>query len=202
MTTQENVIKTCKINDEVFKELVEGVKHCVDKSDSRPVLRYIQVAVKEKSVVFTALDGFRAGRTEHEQDNADCFTCYIQPFPYKPLGGMPSDVVIEYDGKTAWVEFLTVFGKLRYAFKQPDANFPDMEKIYADNRKAQDRTNYGNGYYIAQACKALGRLDGRQHVTAIKTSEEKTIAFILSAKSNAITNEQLILPIRVTREDD
>lgn len=64
METQENVIKTCKINDEVFKELLEGVKHCVDKSDSRPVLRYIQVAVKEKSVVFTALDGFRAGRTE------------------------------------------------------------------------------------------------------------------------------------------
>lgn len=26
MATQENVIKTCKINDEVFKELVEGVK--------------------------------------------------------------------------------------------------------------------------------------------------------------------------------
>ena len=50
MATQENVIKTFKINDEVFKELVEGVKHCVDKSGSRPVLRYIQVAVKEKSV--------------------------------------------------------------------------------------------------------------------------------------------------------
>ena len=108
----------------------------------------------------------------------------------------------QIDGKTAWVEFLTVFGKLRYAFKQLDAVFPDMEKIYADNRKAQDRTNYGNGYYIAQACKALGRLDSRQHVTAIKTSEEKTLAFILSAKGNAITNEQLILPIRVTREDD
>ena len=140
--------------------------------------------------------------TIEEMDNADCFTCYIQPFPYKPLGGMPSDVVIEYDGKTAWVEFLTVFGKLRYAFKQPDANFPDMEKIYADNRKAQDRTNYGNGYYIAQACKALGRLTDKQHTTAIHTPNEKTIAFILSAKSNAITNEQLILPIRVTREDD
>ena len=181
---------------------MEGVKHCVDKSDSRPVLRYIQVAVKEKSVVFTALDGFRAGRTEHEKENADCFTCYIQPFPYKPLGGMPSDVVIDYDGKTAWVEFLTVYGKLRYAFKQPDANFPDMEKIYADNRKAQDRTNYGNGYYIAQACKALGRLTDKQHTTAIHTPNEKTLAFILSAKGNAITNEQLILPVRVTQEDD
>ena len=202
METQENVIKTCKINDEVFKELLEGVKHCVDKSDSSPVLRYIQVAVKEKSVVFTALDGFRAGRTEHEKENADCFTCYIQPFPYKPLGGMPSDVVIEYDGKTAWVEFLTVYGKLRYAFKQPDGKFPDMEKIYADNRKAQDRTNYGNGYYIAQACKALGRLADKLHTTAIHTPNEKTLAFILSARGNAITNEQLILPIRVTGEDD
>ena len=202
METQENVIKTCKINDEVFKELLEGVKHCVDKSDSSPVLRYIQVAVKEKSVVFTALDGFRAGRTEHEKENADCFTCYIQPFPYKPLGGMPSDVVIEYDGKTAWVEFLTVYGKLRYAFKQPDGKFPDMEKIYDDNRKAQDRTNYGNGYYIAQACKALGRLADKLHTTAIHTPNEKTLAFILSARGNAITNEQLILPIRVTGEDD
>ncbi len=115
---------------------------------------------------------------------------------------MPSDVVIEYDGKTAWVEFLTVFGKLRYAFKQLDAVFPDMEKIYADNRKAQDRTNYGNGYYIAQACKALGRLTDKQHTTAIHTPNEKTLALIFSAKGNAITNEQLILPIRITGEDD
>ena len=120
--------KICRINDEVFKELMEGVKHCVDKCDSRPILKYIQVLVKEKSVVFFALDGMRAGRAEREQENKDCFTCYIQPFPYKPLGGMPSDVLIEYDGKTAWVEFETVYGKLRYAFKQPDGSFPDMEK--------------------------------------------------------------------------
>lgn len=61
-----NQIKICKINDEVFKELMEGVKHCVDKCGSRPVLQYIQVAVKEKAIVFTALDGMRAGRTERE----------------------------------------------------------------------------------------------------------------------------------------
>ena len=115
---------------------------------------------------------------------------------------MPSDVVIEYDGKTAWVEFLTVFWKLRYAFKQPDADFPNMEKIYADNRKAQDRTNYGNGYYIAQACNALGKLGGRDHMTALATSGNKTTPFILSAKGELIKNEQLILPIRVFKEDD
>ena len=115
---------------------------------------------------------------------------------------MPSDVLIEYDGKTAWVEFETVYGKLRYAFKQPDGSFPDMEKIYEDTRKLQDRTNYGNGMYIAQACKALGRLDCRQHTMAINTPGNKTTAFILSAKGDLITNEQLILPIRVSQEED
>lgn len=100
--TQENKIKVCRIEEETFKELIEAVKHCTSKDDARPVLRYIRVQATETAVIFSALDGFRCGRAIATRQNpigADCFTCYILPFAFKPLKGMPSDVVIEYDGK-------------------------------------------------------------------------------------------------------
>lgn len=191
-------IQTCKIKDLVFKELIEGVKHCVSKNDVRKSLQYIQVLVKEHSVVFIALDGYRAGRTESEQENASHFTCFIKPFSYKPLG-KPSDVVIEFDGKTAWVEFETEYGKLRYAFEQPDNGTINTEKVYEDNRPHDDEIG-ANGRFVAQACNAIARLDRRNGAVVIEKRKSETQAFIIRGQNDLIKNEQLILPLRLSKQ--
>lgn len=191
--------KVCKIKDLVFKELMDGVKHCVCKDDARKSLQFIQILVKEKSVVFAALDCYRAGRTETAQENTDCFTCFIKPFSYKPLG-KPSDVVIEYDEQTAWVEFETEYGKLRYAFEQPDGASVDIEKIY-EGARPHDNEIGANGRYIAQACNAIARLNRGHGTVVIEKRESALQAFILRGENKLIKNEQLILPIRMVSED-
>lgn len=198
----EQATKKCQIDGEVFKELMEGVKHCVSKNaNSRPILQCIQIAVKEKAVVFSALDGVRAGRTEHEQDNADCFTCYIPPFPYKPLRGMLSDVVIEYDGKTACVEFETEGGALRHTFNQPYADFPNLEELYEKNRVHESEVAV-NGRFVAAACKNLARLGDKNGTVIIEKTSDNTRAFIIRAKNHLIKNEQMILPVRLHSESN
>lgn len=192
-------MKVCKIKDLVFKELIDGVKHCVCKDGARKSLQFIQILVKEKSVVFIALDGYRAGRTETSQENTECFTCFIKPFSYKPLG-KPSDVIVEFDGQTAWVEFETEYGKLRYAFEQPDETSVDMEKVYENARPHDDEIG-ANGRYIAQACNAIARLNRRHGTVVIEKRKSAEQAFILRGKNELIKNEQLILPIRMSGED-
>lgn len=50
-------MKRVEINEIIFKKLIDGVKHCVSKDNSRPILRYIQIKVKTDTITAYALDG-------------------------------------------------------------------------------------------------------------------------------------------------
>lgn len=43
-------MKRVEINEIQFKRLIDGVKHCVEKSDYRPMLQYIQINVKSDTI--------------------------------------------------------------------------------------------------------------------------------------------------------
>lgn len=57
-------MKRVEINEMQFKRLIDGVKHCISKDTSRPILQYIQIVVKHDTITAYALDGYRAGRVE------------------------------------------------------------------------------------------------------------------------------------------
>lgn len=55
-------MKRVEINEEQFKRLIDGVKHCVARDNSRPALKYIQIKVAADTITAYALDGYRAAR--------------------------------------------------------------------------------------------------------------------------------------------
>lgn len=190
-----------EINEEVFKDLMDGVKHCVAKGYSgRPILEYIKVVVKQESIIFYALDGSRAARCEAEIKSETEFECFIKPLAVKVSKGAPQNVVIEYDGKAAAVEVVTEYGWQRYIFKNPCGDFVDLEKIYADNRQHETQTAL-NAHYVAQACKALGSYDRQYGISIIGGKSDKTKPIIIKAKNERVKNEQLILPMRLQDEE-
>lgn len=190
-------MKRIDINDELFKTAIEGVKHAAAKDESRPILKYIKVVATAHDVTFYTLDGYRAAKVQIKQENAAEFSCYIKPIAFKPLKGCPQNVVIEYDEQAAYISVITEYGALRYEFKQPNATFVDIEKIYADAH-AHDRELGMNANYVAEACKAIAKqsLD-RNALTIFESKEDVTKAFILRAESGDILNEQLILPVKL-----
>ncbi len=193
-----------EINEVLFKQMIDGVRHCVSKDEYRPVLKYIQIEVRNDTVTAYALDGYRAAKTQIKlsEPSENEFLCYIKPFSFKPLKQGINPVVIETDGSCAFVEVITEFGKVRYSFEKPDGNF-DIAKVFEDN-KDHDRELGMNAFYMAQACGALQKItnDRRTNLVVLETKENNLRAFIIRAKGEGITSEQLILPVRFTEKKE
>lgn len=193
-------MKRVEINELHFKSLVNGVKNCVARDDSRPVLKYIQIKVKHDTITAYALDGYRAGRVEikNTYKTDEEFTCFIKPFTFKVSNRGTNLVVIEQSNKKTFVEVMTEYGVLRYGFDIPNGEFFDLEKVYAAARP-HDRELGLRPRYVIDALKALNGIDyyvgGYRAVFEIKENNKE--AFIIRAKNENITNEQLILPVRL-----
>lgn len=197
-------MKRVEINELRFKKLIDGVKHCVSKDDSRPILEYIQIKVKPDTITAYALDGYRAARVEIKNTCPidEEFTCYIKPFTVKVSKRGTNSVVIECTDENTFVEVITEYGILRYGFTVPSGEFPNIEKIYSASRQ-HDREIGLQPRYVIDALKALNGLNhircGSYAVLEIK--ENNTKPFIIRAKNDGIINEQLILPVRIQEND-
>lgn len=197
-------MKRVEINELQFKELIDGVKHCVSKDGCRPVLEYIQIKVKPDTITAYALDGFRAGRVEIKNTCSidEEFTCYIKPLTVKVSKRGTNPVVIECTDENTFVEVITEYGVLRYGFTVPQDDFVDIEKIYAANRP-HDRELGLQPRYVIDALKAL---NGINHISGgsyavLEIKENNTHPFIIRAKNDGIINEQLILPVKIQEND-
>lgn len=189
-------MKRVEINEIIFKKLIDGVKHCVSKDDSRPILQYIQIKVKTDTITAYALDGYRAGRVEIKNTCSidEEFTCLIKPFTVKTSKNGINPIVIEQSDKKTFVEVITEYGVLRYGFDIPNDEFFDIEKVYAAARP-HDRELGLRPRYVIDALKALNGIDWYRAVFEIKKNNKE--AFIIRVKNEDITNEQLILPVRL-----
>jgi DNA polymerase III sliding clamp (beta) subunit (PCNA family) len=194
-------MKRVEINEIIFKKLIDGVKRCVATDDSRPILQYIQIKVKTDTITAYALDGYRAGRVEIK--NAcpidEDFTCFIKPFTVKTSKNGINPVVIEQSDKKTFVEVMTGYGVLRYGFDIPNDKFVDLEKVYAAARP-HDRELDLSPRYVIDAMKALNGIclfGGGKSYAVFDSKENNKEAFIIRAKNKDITNEQLILPVRL-----
>lgn len=191
-------MKRVEINEILFKKLIDGVKYCVSK-DGR-ILQYIQIKVKTDTITAYASDGYRAGRVEIK--NAcpidEEFTCLIKPFTVKTSKNGINPVVIEQSDKKTFVEVMTEHGVLRYGFDIPNDNFFDIEKVYATARP-HDKELGLHLRYVIDALKALNGIDyyGGVYRAVFEIKENNKEAFIIRAKNEDITNEQLILPVRL-----
>lgn len=197
-------MKRVEINEIIFKKLIDGVKHCVARDDSRPELKYIQIKVKATTITAYALDGYRAGRVEIRNTCPidEEFTCYIKPLTVKVSKRGINPVVVECVDEKTFVEVITEYGKLRYEFTAPEEEIIDLEKIYAANRP-HDRELGLTSRYVIDALRALGDIEpigGGRSVAVLESKENNKEAFIISAKNDYITNEQLILPVRLSEE--
>ena len=197
-------MKKVEINELQFKKLIDGVKHCVSKDGSRPILEYIQIKVKPDTITAYALDGFRAARVEIKNIFTidEEFTCLIKPISLKASKDGTNRVVIECTDENTFVEVVTEYGVLRYGFAVPSGEFIDVEKIYETTRQ-HDRELGLKPRYIIDALKALNGINyicgGSYAVLEIK--ENNTQPIIIRAKNDGIINEQLILPVRIQEND-
>lgn len=189
-------MKRVEINEIIFKKLIDGVKHCVSKDDSRSILQYIQIKVKTDTITAYALDGYRAGRVEIKNTCPidEEFTCLIKPFTVKPSKNGINPIVIEQSDKKTFVEVITEYGVLRYGFNIPNDEFFDIEQVYAAARP-HDRELGLRPRYVIDALKALNGIDWYRAVFEIKENNKE--AFIIRVKNEDLTNEQLILPVRL-----
>lgn len=182
-------MKKVIINELQFKRLIDGVKHCVSKDDSRPILQYIQIKVKTDTITAYALDGYRAGRVEIK--NAcpidEEFTCLIKPFTVKTSKNGINPVVIEQSDEKTFVEIITEYGVLRYGFDVPSDDFPDIEKIYSENRQ-HDREIGLQPRYVIDALKALNGLQifNNGSCAVLESKENNLSAFIIRAKNDDV----------------
>lgn len=193
-------MKRVEINEISFKNLIDGVKHCVAKDRTRPMLQYIQINVKQDSITAYALDGYRAARVEIKNTCPidEGFTCYIKPITVKVSKRGSNSVVIEQADKKTFVEVVTEYGVLRYGFNIPQGNYVDIEKVYV-NARPHDRELGIQPRYVIDALKALGgiQISGGMVYCVLESKESNREPFIIRAKDDTITNEQLILPVRV-----
>lgn len=196
-------MKTVKIQDEMFKKILDGTKHCLSK-DGRKQLEYIRIEIKADSIVAYALDGFRAGKVviTCKEKNTDEFVCYIKPFPVKVSKGNIGYVTLALDDENAeskrvYAEVDTEYGKLRYCFEQNGLDWTvNIEDIYA-NAKIHDREIAVNSNMIAQMFKALSVVtNDRNNLCVIESKDSRLQAFCISAEAPDLKCEQLILPIR------
>lgn len=196
-------MKRVEINEIQFKRLIDGVKHCVEKSDYRPMLQYIQIKVKSDSITAYALDGYRAARVEIKNTCPidEEFTCYIKPFTVKVSKRGTNPVVIEQAGEKTFVEIVTEYGVLRYGFDIPTDKFVDIEKVYAAARP-HDRELGIQPRYVIDALKALNGIEqsGAGYQAIIESKDDNKSPFIIRAKCDGVTNEQLILPVRLSED--
>lgn len=195
-------IKKCEIDEATFKELMDGVKRCISTDGTRPMLEYIQVAIRKDKAVFWALDGYCAGRVETIGfSSEDEFDCYIKPFPFKSTAQGINPVKIEFDGEYTSVEVATAYGKLKYKFEIPkDRRCINIEEIYNNARK-HDRELGINAALLIRACTALKGYGGRNHEIVIQTKNSQVEPIIVSAAGHLTKNEQLILPLRMSAGD-
>lgn len=188
-----------EINEQAFKNILDGTKHCVCKDGSRPALEYIKIKVEKNCITAYSLDGYRAGKVVVECNtvNPDEFSCYIKPLPFKPSKNGIQPVIIEADEENVYVETQTEYGSLRYGFKQMKWDI-DIEKIYADAAQ-HDRELCFDATFVGQALKALSLINtNRQHPCVIEGKSNNLQAFIIRTKGEGVKSEQLILPIRLT----
>lgn len=193
-------MKKVEINELQFKRLIDGVKHCVSKSDSRLISQYIQIKVKTDTITAYALDGYRAARVEIKNTCPidEEFICYIKPLTVKVSKRGINPVVVEQSDEKTFVEVMTEYGVLRYGFDIPNHEFFDIEKVYAAARP-HDRELGIQPRYVIDALKALNGIDycGGGYRAVFESKENNKDAFIIRAKNEKITNEQLILPVRL-----
>ncbi len=191
-------MKRVEINELHFKSLVNGVKNCVARDDSRPVLKYIQIKVKHDTITAYALDGYRAGRVEIKNTYKidEEFTCLIKPFTFKVSNRGTNLVVIEQSDEKTFVEITTEYGVIRYGFDIPTDKFYDVENIYADARQ-HDRDLGVRSQYVIDAMRSLTGINSISggSMVVIEGKENNKRPFIIRAKNDYVTNEQLILPI-------
>lgn len=196
-------MKRVEINEIQFKRLIDGVKHCVEKSDYRPILQYIQIKVAADTITAYALDGYRAARVEIKNTCPidEEFTCYIKPITVKVSKGGINSVVIEQTREKTFVEVATEYGVLRYGFTMPQGDFVDVEKVFAGARP-HDRELGMQPRYVIDALKALNGIDhcGGSYRAIWESKENSKTPFIIRAKGDGITNEQLILPVRLSED--
>lgn len=192
-------MKRVEINEEQFKRLIDGVKHCVARDNSRPALKYIQIKVAADTITAYALDGYRAARVEIKNTCPidEEFICYIKPLTVKVSKCGINPVVVEQSDEKTFVEVMTEYGVLRYGFTMPQGDFVDVEKVYADARP-HDRELGLQPRYVIDALKAVNGLVHCYdcYYAVLESKENNTQPFIIRAKNDDVINEQLILPVK------
>ena len=188
------------INQNLFKKIVDGVKHSVSTEETRPILKYIQIKVEKNILTAYSVDGYRASRIKANLGSVDygSFKFYIKPINIKATKKGYEDAVIECSKSFVTLEVVTDYGKLKYTFAQPDGDFIDVDKVY-EGAAEHDRELGINPRYLIEASKSIETTSTLTRTATLETKANNAQPIIIRSKDNGILNEQLILPVRLVK---
>lgn len=187
-------MKKITLEKAIFSKLIDTVKECVAKDDSRPALRYIKIEVEPETITAIAVDGFRMAKIELKHGNAD-----VEPFDFvlKPLvlSANAKNVEIELVDGCAEITVYELFGKLKYFFEQPKAEFFNHKQIVDEKVLVNDNYICFNAKYMIECLKSFcGK--SRNNQCELHHGESKVSPFYLISNNDDEKVVKLILPIR------
>lgn len=194
-----------RINEIVFKRIMDAVKCSVARDEPRPILKFIKIKITGNKLVAYSLDGYRASRvTVSLGENVDCdfFEGYIKPIQIKVSKNGINDVVLCADEIQTTVQVKTEYGLLSYVFDKPAGDYVDGDKVY-DGDREHDREFAVNARYVVEAMKVIEKTSlNKNNMAIIECKEDPIKPIIIRSKESDFLNEQLILPIRIFKEEE
>lgn len=197
-------MKEITLDITVVKKIFNTLKKSLSRDNSRPILQWIKVEVKEDKVNAIALDGYMMTMSsiELKEKPDEEFDFYIQPFymPTYRTGGIVKFSVEENNRLSIEIKSLTSRDTITYSIQQPLAEFinwrnviPEVDedlKICVDARLLTDALN---GFKDSHDTKNAVWLKFKRRDNGIDIISP----IVLEQKAeNGITNKGIVLPIR------
>ena len=191
-------MKEIIIKQNILKKLVDCAKHSIAFDDSRPILKYIQIKTFKNVIQARSCNGYSASRltaTLGEGLDLGENTFYIKAFPIKATKNSFCNAKIQISAKVVHIEVMCEYGAIRYSFDQPQSEYIDLDKVYA-NAEEHDITTYLSERFLIEASRSILMSDLGKNGLCIETKKNPTSPIIMKAGDREFLNEQLILPIR------
>lgn len=200
-------MKELKLDSFKIEDLFKGLKPCLAKDDSRPILKWIKVEVEKTKITAISVDGYMLfTHTIDIEDNneEEPYSFFIKPFNI-PKTKSGSEITINCENEkfiNITVRPYTSKDTITYSIEQPISEFinwkqvmvePDEDlSIYFDARRLREVlkgfvNNYANNNMVCLKFRKNKNGSGIDKVSSM-TIEQKTKV--------GITKRSILLPIR------
>ena len=192
----------CKIKVKNFKKLLDSLKGtCTPEAEAygRDCLKYIQLTIKQDSIVAIGCNGYQLSKYTLFTENESEFVCYFKPFYFRCFQWMEDkDVSIEFNEETKEVSIKipASFGRISYEFENKNLTYPDLSDTLENAKeKRKEGSIKFNPSLLASSSRSF--LNGRNsYVELFMPQNDLTPMYCKARLGESELLEHIILPVR------